>query len=351
MKRYFAMTALLLCSCNSGQNQNAGGTPSAASCKGVYYSHDAQGNLLKFNQYWQADQKTCLTDNLPLSQWEKTSEAWTKNDVQCTPQPQFASRSLVSANNYYAYRDGKVYLDFNSLTGVYRRIVFGEDKNGQSVFTRVKGCFYQRTGTGVDAGFGNQLLLDTASSKLATSENFDPMEIFRYDETATTFNMTRFDDSDNGWDFKFCPYLTTPWEYCTLLRDGNIMYWPTTLTGAQQSDLLNEAILIRKQFNYSVISSANFENIWSSVDKSSTELGRDDWKYAVIVLPDIPWFIDAAWRDYVMGTRPTMPNVQSNTMPSICYQGSQFVTLSNGNSGKVYGEICYSGGVYTFTQQ
>ena len=351
VKRYAFIALLILCSCNNGQNKNAGSSQDTVSCKGIYYSRNAQGNLLKFNQYWQEDQQACLTDNMPLSQWEKTSEAWDKNNVLCSPQPYFLSRSLIAANNYYAYRDGKVYLDFDASTGIYRRIILGEDKNGRPVFTRSKGCFYQKTGIGVDAGFGNQLLLDTVSAKFATSENFDPMEIFRYDETETTLNMTRFDDSDNGWDFKFCPYLETPWEFCTLLRDGNIMYWPITLTNVQQNDLLNEAILVRKQFNYSTISNSSFEIIWETIEKSRTEVSRDDWKYNVIILPDIPSYIDAAWRDYLIGARPTMPNVQSNTMPSICYQGSKIVILPSGNTGKIYGEICYSDGIYSFTSQ
>src|ERR1035438_4277038 len=94
--------------------------------KGAYY------------QYWQADQGTCLTDNMPLSQWEKTNEAWNKNNVTCVPQPQFAPVTLISANNYYTYRDGNVYLDLNSSTGVYRRLVLGQDKNGAPVFDRVQ---------------------------------------------------------------------------------------------------------------------------------------------------------------------------------------------------------------------
>lgn len=349
--KWLAISAItLLCACEVQTQNPSGGAVTAASCRGVYYTRDSNGDLHKFNQYWLVSANACLTDNVPLSKWEMTSEKWRKNNVQCTPQPQFASRTLISANNYYSYRDNKVYLDLDSSTGVYRRIILAENTNGKPVFTRLQGCFYQRTGSSVDAGFGNQLLLDTDSAKLVTSESFDAWEIFRYDETATTLNMTRFDDSGD-WDFKFCPYLNTPWEYCTLLRDGNMMYWPTTLTSTQQSDLLNEALLIRKQFNYNAISKSTFENMWGNVDKTRTELGRDDHKYAVIVVVDTPWYIDQAWRDYVMWNRPTMPNVNSNRMPSICYPGSQTITLSNGNTGRVSGEVCYSNGIYTFTQQ
>lgn len=347
MKRYMAIFILLLSSCKEESATSSDKAVSSTSCKGIYYVRDAYGELKKYNQYWLESAAACFTDNMELSQWEKTSEAWNKNNIQCTPQPQFSPRSVIADNNFYDYRDGKVYINFNSATGVYKKIILGEDRNGNPTFSRLQGCFYQRTGSGVDVAFGKQLLLDTYSPKIASSEYFDPMEIFRYDESPTTLNMTRF-DSSSDWDFTFCPDINTPWKFCELLRDGNIMYWPTNLTNTQKDDLKNEALLIRTQFNYSVISDSVFENLWSNVDKTRKEIGRGDWKYKTVHLPDTPLFIDAAWRDYIIGNRPTMPNVNSNTMPTLCYSGSQTVTLSNGNVGRVYGQICYTNGIYTF---
>lgn len=339
----------LFTGCLSDQNGKDTPTVDSSNCKGVYYTRDAQGNLKKFNEWYNASAKACYTDPLALSQWEKTSEAWDKNQVVCTSQPQFASRSLISENNYYAYRDGKTYLDLDSSTGVFRRLVIGEDRSGQPVFTRLQGCFFQRTGQGVDAGFGTQILLDTEISKIKSSEAFDPWEIFRYTETANSLETTRF-DSSGDWDFKFCPELSTPWGYCDLLRNGNIYYYPS-LTAAQMDDLLNEALLIRKQFNFTAISKQQFEDVWANTEKTHAEIGRADWKYMVNGLVDTPLYIDQAWRDYVKGVRPYMPDISSNQMPPICYEGEREVVLSDGSTGKVYGEICYENGNYIFTQQ
>jgi len=312
-------------------------------CRGTYYERDGFGVLKKFYQY--PHDGKCFTEPRPLSNWETSLE---RPKTDCVPQPQFASRSLASANNFYSYRDGKVYLDLNAETGTYRKLTLGEDKKGKATFTRLQGCFYQRTGTGVDVSFGNQLLLDTDMASLASSEHFDPMEIFRYDETPTTLSMTRFDSTED-WDYKFCPYLDTPWSFCTLLRNGNIMFWPT-LAPADQTALKNEALLIRTQFNYDAVPLSTFESKWTSVPAQRVESGRDNWKYAVVHIVDTPRYKDEAWRDYLMGNRPTMPDVTSPSIPPVCYHGSQTVTLANGGQGKVYGEICYENGVYTFTQ-
>lgn len=52
--------------------------------------------------------------------------------------------------------------------------------------------------------------------------------------------------------------------------------------------------------------------------------------------------------EHMKGTRPYMPDVSSNRMPPICYQGERDVILSDGSTGKVYGEICYENGIYKF---
>lgn len=330
----------------SKENASPAEAPGSVSCRGIYYERDAQGTLKKFNEWYNKSADACYTDNLPLSQWEKTSEAWEKKQIQCVPQTQFNSRSLVSANNYYQYRDGKSYLDFDSSTGIYRRLVVGEGKDGSPVFTRLQGCFYQRTGQGVDAIFGSQILLDTEITKVKTSEYFDPMEIFSYTETANSVEMVRF-DSSGDWDFKFCPELSTPWGYCDLLRNGNIFYYPV-LTAAEMNSLLNEALLIRRQFNFNTISKSTFEDLWSNTEKTHKEIGRNDWKYMVNGLVDTPLYIDQAWREYVQGLRPHMPDVNSSQIPPICYEGKREVTLGDGTTAVLDGEICYEDGEYTF---
>lgn len=199
----------------------------------------------------------------------------------------------------------------------------------------------------MDAVYGDQLLLDTDNA--ATSEFFDPYEIFRFIEAPDSLTLMRFDDSAD-WDYRFCPYQSTPWGFCDLLRDGNSMYWPT-LTADQEAALLAEALLIRKQYNYATISNEEFEIQWNDAVVSRMETSHDDFMYSVIPLPDTPRFIDSAWQDFVMGNRPHMPDAGSNTMPLLCYQGSEDVTLANGSSSKIYGEICYiTDGEYKLTE-
>jgi hypothetical protein len=303
-------------------------------CKGVYTERDDYGNLKKYNEYSQNGQ--CLKDSVSLSQWESSSESRLKKGVSCKPQPQFSSRALVSTNNFYGYRDGKVYLELNSSTGEYRRLTLAEGKQGDQVFSRLQGCFYERSG---------QILLDTVNS--ASSQYFDPMEIFTYTTTTpSTLEMVRFDDSVD-WDYRFCPYLDTPWGFCDLLRNGNEMFFPT-LTGAQQASLLAESLLIRRQFNYTVMS--DFSNVWSNSQAMRREAAREDYKFAVATLVDTPRYIDQAWADYVRGNRPIMPDITSNRIPPICYPGKRDVTLSDGSSSTIYGEVCYVDGQYVFTQ-
>lgn len=319
---------------------------SGLSCKGIYMVTDSQGNLKKYNQYEREGQ--CWTDNLPLSQFEKTQQAWNKNHVTCVPQPGFASRTVIAANNYYQYRDNKALIDFNAQTGVYRRLTLGEDANGNQTYSKLQGCFYQRTGAGVDASYGKQLLLDTDVAKLATSQSVDLWEIFSYTETATDLNMVRFDDSVD-WDYRFCSGVKMPWQYCTLIRNGNDMFFPI-LSAADQTSLLNEAILIRKQFNYVTTTTGSFNNLWNNADATRKEKVQEDLLYDVIQNVDTPRYVDQAWKSYVMGSRPTMPDITSSRVPPICYSGSKSVTLADGSTGKVYGQICYVNGAYTFTQ-
>lgn len=329
-------------------------TPS--DCRGIYYERDKNGNLKKFNQWWNESAKACYTEGLALSRWEDTSEKWDKNEVKCDPQPQFHSRSLISANNYYQYRNGKDYLDLDSSTGIFRRLTIGEDTDGTPVFTRWQGCFYQRTGQGVDVVYGDQLLLDGDSSKIKTSEHFNPMEIFTYTESPTSFEMARF-DSSGDWDWKFCPDRNTPWGYCDFLRNGNIWFYPV-LSASEQASLLAEALLIRRQFNFNTISKSYFENIWTNIEKTSMEIGHFKkgtnhiwkFKYKVNHLPDTPLFVDQAWRDYVKGLRPRMPDLSSIQIPPICYEGKREVILNDGRTALIYGEVCYINGEYIFTE-
>jgi len=312
-------------------------TQSPSDCRGIYYERNKYGELKKFKQWWNKSANACYTENLALSRWEETSEKWDKNKVKCKPQPQFYSRSLVSANNYYQYRNGKDFLDLDASTGIFRRLTIGEDDDGTSetdndgtpTFKRWQGCFYQRTGQGVDAIYGHQILLDGDFSKIKTSEYFNPMEIFSYTESTTSIEMVRF-DSSSDWDWKFCPELSTPWGYCDLLRNGNIRFYPS-LSTSEQANLLSEALLIRRQFNFNIILKSNFDEIWNIIETTHKEIGlfkentNHTWNFKYIVngLVDTPLWVDQAWREYIMGNRQRMPDISSNQMPSICYTESR----------------------------
>lgn len=316
----------------------------SVACKGIYFERQ-NGSLKKYNQYERNG--VCYTDNLALTRWETTIEAWSKANVQCVPQPEFQSKSLITDSNYYSYRDGRAYLDLDSATGVFRRLILAEDEQGNQVFARLQGCFYYRIGQGVDAHHGAQLLLDTIIQKTASSQYFDPMEIYSVTADGSSLHMVRFDES-RDWNYRFCSEIRTPWEFCKEIRTGNSMYYPL-LPVAIQTKLRDEAILIRKNFHFSFTSKSTFESVWNSVGQTRLEKMREDYLYDVWQTPDTPRYIDESWRSYVMGKRPTMPDTASSQIVPLCYNGSQSVTLSNGNSARINGEICIDeNGVYTF---
>lgn len=346
----YVLCSIFLLSLLSGVGCENSETPKAdavtESCRGVYTYRDRFGDLKKKNEYFHSGLGHCVSEFMALTNFEEGLEKRRRTGVTCQPQAGFPSINLRSANNFYTYRDSKVFLNFDSATGEYRKIVLGEGKDDSPTYSRTLGCFWQRTGTGIDAGFGEQLYLD--GPRAAASDLAHRNEIFRYTIAGSDVTMTRFDASDD-WDFTFCPYLNIPFEFCEELRDGNIMFWPD-LPIATKTALQTEAILIRKEFNYVTITNEEFESLWATVESTRTEQDMDDWKFAAIHWPDEPPYTWQAWRDYVTGDRPTMPDVNSNQIPPICYDGRKEVTLDDGSTGHVNGEICIVDGIYTFTQ-
>lgn len=276
------------------------------------------------------------TSPIAQSQWEKSSDLRRKRGIRCTPQS--LSRTLVSGNNFYSYRDGKVFLDLNGATGQFRRLTLAEGKSGEPVYTRLQGCFYERN----DGVFGEQLLLDTDSA--ASTQYFDPMEVFTFTITATTMEAVRFDDSYD-WTPFFCPILDTPDGFCMLLRNGNEMFIPV-LTVAQKTSLLAEAILIRRQFNFVNYAASAFDALWA--DPPGIERVREDYKFAVQAIVDTPRYIDQGWFKFLKRQSDLMPDITSNRVPPVCYSGRRAVTLSDGSTSTIYGQVCYSDGEYTF---
>lgn len=352
--KWLIITAIaLLCSCNSDKNQTSTDVASPLSCKGIYTLRDSQGDLQKYNQYWQEDQKTCLTDKIALTNYESSTEKRRKNNVTCVPQPTFSSITLKAAGNYYSYRNDRYYIDFDSSTGVFRRLILGQDQNGNPVYQRDISCFYAREDHETEPlnpkDYGKQILLDFSNFP-ASSADFIPNEIFKYtSDNNGNWYFTRYDDVAS-WDYTFCPERTVPFENCIALRNGNLYFYPVT-DAATQAALLAEAKLIRTQFNFSEINRNEFQSLWDSLDKNGKELQQGgDWKFYSNHVVDASKLFDYSWRRYLMRLDQVMPDVDGVTQFSpICYSGSQYVTLSGGNKGKVYGEICYSSGTYTFT--
>lgn len=269
------------------------------------------------------------------TQWDQSAALRARKAVTCVPQA--VSKTLVANNNFYSYRDGRQYLDLDGSTGTFRRLTIAEGKDGQRVVTRLQGCFFVRS----DATNGDQLLLDTTYA--ISDQYFDPMEVFTYTLTGSAMNMVRFDDSQL-WSYQECPTLDTPDNFCSILRNGNVMYFPN-LNPAQKSATLAEAISIRRTFNNDLISRATFNGVWAQGGKVAM---REDYKFAVQAIVDTPRYIDQAWFSYLRHQSNLMPDLTSNTVPPLCYSGSQTITYPNGTTGKVYGQVCYVDGDYTF---
>lgn len=355
---------LLICSISvlafSGCKEQAGTNASTApsSCKGEYTVKDQNGIVRKrFNEY-AVQGMGCVTDNVPLTTFEKQDAQRFDRHIQCVPQA-IPSVTLLSKNNYYAPRNDSIWLDLNSQTGQFRRLIVGQTAGGVPLFQREIGCWFEREDHETEAvnpkDYGNQILLDLelASSSLEVH----PMEIYRYTKTGGNWDTIRFDDP-TGVDWSFCNTDGTPWEYCTILRNGNYMYQPENLTAAQMAALQAEALLIRSQYNFVEIGAADFESKWNATISSAREFGTAEaikntykFSYGISGLPDVPFYIDRAWRSYLRGEAPQMPDTSSITLPLICYSGFRNVVLDSGASAVVHGEICYSNGVYTFTQQ
>jgi hypothetical protein len=119
-----------------------------------------------------------------------------------------------------------------------------------------------------------------------------------------------------------------------------------------------EALLLRSQFNFVEISNGDFEAKWTATINYAKEFGTAEaiqnnykFQYGISGLPDIKPFIDRTWRSYLRREYPQMPDTDSVALPLICYSGFRNVVLDSGASGVVFGEICYSNGVYTFVEQ
>jgi hypothetical protein len=329
----------------------------------TYYAEetisDEIGPVKRFIYYKNKGSTTCTKQEAPLSNYENRIRQRARQGIACVPQPELSNDLyLRAANNYYTYRNGKYFLHLDPQTGIYRSVIFGEDKkDGTVIHSRKKGCFWMRRDLENEiwgaVDYGLQIYFDIG----AGSETSLYEAIYRVNQTGSNWQFTG-NDAIGDWDYRFCPNDTTPWGYCDLLRDGDLMFYPV-LTNEQKIQLLNEALQIRIQYNFLETTRNEFESKWAQAQNLEGEIGytsslhnvngfREN-KYRIVYSPDWPRYTGEAWKDYIKGNRPMMPDLDAIEMVPFCYKGYNEITLSNGGTSYVYGEICYINGVYTLT--
>lgn len=329
-------------------------------CRGEW-SEDTSSGLKKFNEFYQKG-LGCVTEQVALSQWEKSFEKRSNDDVQCTPQVDLGTMWLRSSNNFYTYKNNRIYLELDASTGEARRLIIAELENGKPVITREKFCYYLRTDGEIESvnpqDYGAMILFDLEFA--SSSSSFHPMEIYNYSEVGDDLFLTKM-DNNSGVDWTFCSTNSTPWGFCDELRNGNSMYYPEDPNATVQAQLKAEAILIRSQMNFIKITEEEFYSKWSYSIENYVEVGTSKYisnggktKYLVNSLFDEPFFVGRAWRDYIRGDRPQMPDVQwaaTLQTPYVCYQGQKEIVLNNGSTSFIDGEICINqDGEYVFTE-
>lgn len=313
---------------------------------------DEIGVVKRYRYYKLRNSSSCYRREEPLTNFEKGIRKRARQNIQCEPQNEILNEVFLrSANNYYAYKNNKIFLHLDPHTGIYRRVYFGENENGQTVHSKEIGCFWLRIDQEDElwgaVDFGLQLYIDQPKS--AKSNVAMANEIYRIDSMGTEWEMTS-NDQTFDWEYTFCPHLSIPWGYCDLLRNGNIMFYPSGLTDNDMNNLLNEALLIRTKHNFLQVSDIEFEEAWSTSQSRLFEEPHINYKYAVKFNPDGPVYTEQAWIEYIKDERPMMPEVRYQNNRLICYNGYQEVVLDSGNTAFIEGEVCYENGNYIFTE-
>lgn len=355
----FALCIVSISGCKT--ESDSSGTSKVSSCRGEYTVVDSSGLVRqRFNEYQSS--MGCLTDPVPLTQWEKSTNDRFDKKISCTPQTDLPSMWLKSSGNYYSYRDSKIYVELNATTGEAKRLILAEMPDGSASYIRQVFCYYVRTDNEVEPvnpqNYGSMILFDLELS--ASSEIFSPMEIYNYTNTASSLNLKKMDSND-GVDWTWCPADSVPWGWCDPLRNGNAAFYPEDPNITVQNQLKAEAILIRSELLTSKITNSEFTAVWGSTISSSTEVGTTPyinkggkWKYLVNSLFDEPLFVGREWRKYLRRERPSMPDVtwaSSMGMPYVCYSAQKEITYNDGSKGTISGQACYDqNGDYSFTQ-
>ena len=360
MKQYVLLFTFL-CTTSCLEQQREASTDSKV-CKGEWTERDSDGLVRKrFIEYYHSGMKACVTENKDLTQWEKSLIDRFEDSVTCEPQTDLLSMWLRSSNQYYAYRNDKIFVELDASKGEARRLIIGELEDGSLSYNRQVFCYYLRTDIEAEpvnpTDYGAMLLFDVELA--STSSIFHPMEIYNYTDVGNDLLLTKMDDN-SGVDWTWCP-INTPWGVCDYLKNGNEAFYPPAPDVATQEQLSAAAILIRSEMNFIKITENEFNNMWDATTSSNTEVGTwgyvqagGKWKYLVNSIFDEPLYIGRSWREYIRGERPFMPDVASasnNQLPLVCYSAEKEIVLGDGSTAFIDGEVCYdSDGNYSFTQ-
>lgn len=308
------LIALTVLACSEGESPSSMAAPRCNSS--IKYAWDeTHQETRKTIEVLNTVTSSCVQKRLELSNFEKGLDVRKRAKVVCRPQA-LGAIYLRADGNFYEPRNGNVWLALDA-SGEFRRLTIGQDQNGNVTFSRDLGCWYARTDGETEPvsprDYGAQLLLDLGPVA-ASTELVRPSEIFRYTRLGSSWQMARYDQNYDA-DFSFCPYLLSPPEYCSPLRNGNPYFEPESLDVATRLDLLNQAILIRSEYNFVDISSSAFESEWALLE-SYTESPIQSWKYAPTMFVDVPNYIWDTWAGYIRGEKATMPEAFVINLPT-----------------------------------
>lgn len=310
---------------------------------------DINEETRKTTEYWNSVMKTCSEKRLQLTNFEKGLDLRRRANIACKPQA-IGSAWLKADSNFYSYRNGRVMMELDSATGQFRRLTFGETTSGALTVSKDLGCFFIRSDTEIEPvsprDYGSQLLLDLGPLA-ASTESVRPIEIFKYTRVGDAWQMMRFDQNDDI-DYSFCSDSLVPSPYCDQNRNGN-PYFESDLDDATKADLLQQALLIRSEHNFSAITKSEFDRQWSQSETGNLESPIQSWKYSPTMFVDVPNYVWSTWADYIRGDRAAMPDVFALNLPALCYPAKRAVTYNDGTSGFIWGTACYDGvGGYQF---
>lgn len=292
-------------------------------CKGIYYTRSTTGELLKYSERYLPMSNQCVAFPMHITNWEMSKDIQSRKGIRCSPQSDLPSMSLKASGNFYTYRDNRLFIDLNSETGIYRILVRGEYIDGREVIERSMGCYYLRTDQETEPvnprDYGSMIMFGQKGAATSSPTLID--EIFNYTDTGTGMELVDPTPEYRGdWNAAFCPFLSVPWGFCDLLRNGNIRFDPK-LTSAENAAMTNEALLIRAHMSFDKILLDEFNTLWDFYEENADhqyyaesivdEYYTNSWKYRVKFRTDPSPYTYDAWIAYIRKDRPKMPDLTS----------------------------------------